>query len=141
MTNIISDSNRYLTLKAQSKFICDLNSQGLRYIELEIELAVNEFKFCPICLRLRKELYPKKIAMVADCLHIVCKACLRNYFRFLKSKFKFCPVCNNLVNFESDKRTLTQIFYDNGEDEVIVETEEKINNSTDEIFDISILFK
>ena len=98
-------------LKDLHNFILDgIRQQGIFNLELEIHNKIINFEECPICFETYDSLYPrKKIAVVTNCLCVLCKDCLKNWFRksYKCSKnYKFCPLCFKKVCFSTDKRIM-----------------------------------
>jgi hypothetical protein len=91
----------------------EVRLHGIYDIRMEIDNKIINFEECSICYKTYDDLYPKnKIAIVANCLCIVCKDCLRNWFNKSKkcnSRVKYCPICLNIVNFVNDSRGLEKI--------------------------------
>jgi len=91
----------------------EVRSNGVYDIYMEIDNKIINFEECSICYKTYDELHPKnKIAIVANCLCVLCKDCLRNWFKKSEkcnSRVKYCPICLEIVNFESDKRGLEKI--------------------------------
>lgn len=76
----------------------------LYLIDTNIDEVINNFVECPICLKTKNEI-GVNIAIVAPCLHVTCKYCLRSWFNIAGPKeFKLCPICKEIVDFHNDTR-------------------------------------
>jgi hypothetical protein len=107
----VNSINNLSELKTQHlQLIQNFRDQGIYDLEMEIQQKVIEFDECPICFKTYDQLYPSnKIAIVANCICVVCKDCLRTWFNNSEKctkETKFCPICFKIVRFTSDSRDL-----------------------------------
>jgi hypothetical protein len=94
--------------KKHFELLQQFRNLGIFDLEMEIQHKIIEFNECPICLRTYDQLYPSNnIAVVTTCICVVCKDCLRNWFKNsdrCTKQTKICPICFKIVKFSTDSR-------------------------------------